>query len=112
MPAQIVSAAENLFEPKQRAHSSLLAAGLASELKINAIPCCRRFPHSLLRGASIINRLEQICLRLESLYHAQQSVFYLHFNRILSSSTCLVSERIKKMILLNKLSFCNLSVVI
>jgi len=27
-----------MFEPKQRAHSSLLAAGLASELEIDAIP--------------------------------------------------------------------------
>jgi len=33
-----------LFEPKQRAQSPLLAAGLASELKIDAIPCGRRFP--------------------------------------------------------------------
>jgi len=33
-----------MIEPKQRAHSSLLAAGLASELKIDAIPYGRRFP--------------------------------------------------------------------
>ncbi len=31
------------FEPKQRAHSPLLAAGLASELKTDTIPCGRRF---------------------------------------------------------------------
>ena len=31
-------------EPKQRAHFSLLAAGLASELTIDAIPYGRRFP--------------------------------------------------------------------
>jgi hypothetical protein len=33
-----------LLEPKQRAHSPLLAAGLASELKIDTIPYGRRFP--------------------------------------------------------------------
>jgi len=32
------------LEPKQRAHSSLLAAGSASKLKIDAIPYGRRFP--------------------------------------------------------------------
>jgi hypothetical protein len=32
------------FEPKQRAHSTLLAAGLASELTIDTIPYGRRFP--------------------------------------------------------------------
>ncbi len=32
-----------LIEPKQRAHSPLLATGLASELKIDAIPYGRRF---------------------------------------------------------------------
>jgi len=32
------------FEPKQRAHSPLLAAGLASELKTDIIPYGRRFP--------------------------------------------------------------------
>ena len=31
-------------EPKQRAHSPLLVAGLASELKTDTIPCGRRFP--------------------------------------------------------------------
>jgi len=31
-------------EPKQRAHSPLLAAGLASKLKTDYIPCGRRFP--------------------------------------------------------------------
>jgi len=33
-----------ILEPKQRAHSSLLAAGLASKLKIDTIPYGRRFP--------------------------------------------------------------------
>jgi len=32
-----------LIEPKQRVHSPLLATGLASKLKTDAIPCGRRF---------------------------------------------------------------------
>jgi hypothetical protein len=32
------------LEPKQRAHSPLLAAGLASKLKTDYIPYGRRFP--------------------------------------------------------------------
>jgi hypothetical protein len=41
------------FEPKQRAHSPLLAARLASELKTDYIPYGEDSPTALLRGASI-----------------------------------------------------------
>jgi len=41
------------FEPKQRPNFSLLAAGLASELKIDAIPYGRRFPVACSGGPSI-----------------------------------------------------------
>ncbi|MBU1183087.1 MAG: four helix bundle protein [Proteobacteria bacterium] len=39
-------------EPKQRAHSSLLAAGLVSELKTDNSPHGRRFPRCLRWGSS------------------------------------------------------------
>ena len=41
-------------EPKQRAHSSLLAAGLASEFQIDA-SLRSKIPRSLLRGASMFD---------------------------------------------------------
>gem|GEM_PF-2809043 len=37
-------------EPKQQAHSPLLAAGLASKLKTDYIPCGRRFPDRSAAG--------------------------------------------------------------
>ena len=60
------------FEPKQRAHSPLLAAGLASELKIDAIPYGRRFPvaccgelQSSVRWISVVARSLNMALLSE-----------------------------------------------
>ncbi len=54
-------------------------APLATQTEIGDVSAGRALRNSRISGTYPAGR-ERFCFRLENLYHAQQFVFYLHFN--------------------------------